>query len=98
MHLPMTFWMKQHEVFWRVFASIRFPDDMVAMPLGDLCDLLVTNRTDSLLLLIQSEKLPSSLQGGLYLHVLSKLEVFFPGWIVRVCFPFDFDMPLDWYT
>src|SRR5918992_5990870 len=49
MYLSMAFWVKQHEVFCCLFAPIRFPDDRVAMPLGDL---LLTNWTDSLLLLI----------------------------------------------
>jgi len=52
MHLSMTFWVKQHEVFCRIFASVRSPDDMVAMPLGNLCDLLAANWTEPLLLSI----------------------------------------------
>jgi len=52
MHLPMAFWVKEHQIFCEVFASVRSPDDMVAMPLGDLGDLPPTKWTDSLLLLL----------------------------------------------
>src|SRR5512145_2616754 len=52
MHLPMAFWVKEHQVFCEVFASVRSADDMVSMPLGYLGDLLPTKWTDSLLLLI----------------------------------------------
>jgi len=43
MRLPMALRVKQHEVFYRVYPAIRSPDNVVAMPLGDLGDLLTTN-------------------------------------------------------
>jgi len=52
MHLPMAFWVKEHQVFCEVFASVRSPDDMVARPLGYLGAFLPTKWTDSLLLLL----------------------------------------------
>ena len=39
----MALRVKQHEVFYRVYPAIRSPDNVVAMPLGDLGDLLTTN-------------------------------------------------------
>ena len=59
----MAFWVKEHQGFCEVFASVRSPDDMVAMPRGALGDLPPTPWTDSLLLLLEGEKLPSSLHG-----------------------------------
>jgi hypothetical protein len=48
----MAFRVKQHKIFCRVFPAIRSPDDVVAMPLCDFCDLLATNWTDTILLSI----------------------------------------------
>jgi hypothetical protein len=52
MNLPMAFRMEQYEVAHYILATVRSPDEMMAMPFAYLGDLLVTDWADSPLLFI----------------------------------------------
>src|ERR671931_2739053 len=50
MDLGMTVRMKQHAVFGTVRTAMRAPHEMMAVPSGSLCDALLTDRTEAVLL------------------------------------------------
>jgi hypothetical protein len=94
MNFSMTGWVEKHSVFRPVCAAHHSPHDMMVVPSRDFCDFLLADRTNSILLFPEMEKLPSSFQGGLHPYVLPTLEVDFPRWVVRVRFPFNLHMSL----
>jgi hypothetical protein len=68
---------------------------MVAMPSRDLGDLLVTDGTETVLLLPEVAKPPSPFESGFHLHVKAFFKIRFPGRVIRVGFCTDLRVPLD---
>jgi len=67
----------------------------MAMPSRDLGDLLVTDGTETVLLLPKVAEPPSPFEPRFHLHVEAFFKIRFPGWVVRVGFCTDLRLPLD---
>ena len=67
----------------------------MAVPSGDLGDLLVTDRTEAVLLFPQVTEPASPFQSGLHIHVETFFKIRFPGWVVGIGFRSYLRMPLD---
>src|SRR5216684_2725388 len=67
----------------------------MAMPSGDLRDLLVADWAKSFLLLPEPVQPVFSFERGLHADIETFLKVAFPCWIVWVGFSLDFDVSYD---
>lgn len=67
----------------------------MAVPSGDLGDLLVTDRTEAVLLFPQVTEPAPPFQSGLNIHVQTFFKIRFPGQIIGVGLCADLRMPLD---
>ena len=65
-------------------TPMRPPDHVMVVPSGESGDLLVANRTETVLLLPQVEQLPSAFEGVCHLHAEAFFEVHFPLGVIRV--------------
>src|SRR5271157_2830640 len=68
---------------------------MVIVPSCELGDLLLTDRTETVLLFPEGEQLPFPLEIVYHLHAEAFFKVLLPGGIVGVCFSLAFHMSLD---
>ncbi len=68
---------------------------MVVMPSCECGDLLLTDRTETVLLFPEGNQLPFPLEIVYHLHAEAFFKVLFPSGIVGVCFSLDFHMPFD---
>jgi hypothetical protein len=59
----MAVGMQEHTVVCRIATSIRPPDDMMVMPSRQSGDLLVADRTETVLLFPEVQQLPSTCEG-----------------------------------
>ncbi len=64
----------------------------MAMPSGDLGDLLIADRAESSLLFPESKQPAFSLERCLHANIETLLKVAFPCWVVWVGFSLDFDV------
>jgi hypothetical protein len=79
----MTIGMQQHAVLGSVAATKGSPNDVMVMPSRQFGDLLVADRTETILRFPQIEQRPSSLQFLCHLHAQTFLEVEFPSRVIR---------------
>ena len=70
----------------------------MAVPSGDLGDLLVADRAESSLLFPEGEQPVFPFEGCLHVNVETFFKVAFPCRVIRVGFPLDFDVPFDWHA
>ncbi len=94
MDLPVAVGVQEDTVVCGIPTPMRPPDHVMVVPSGESGDLLVANRTETVLLLPQVEQLPSAFEGVCHLHAEACFEVHFPLGVIRVRCPFDLDMPL----
>ena len=78
-----------------MLAPMRSPDHGMVVPSRESGNLLVAARTETVLLFPQVQQLPSAFEGVCHLHAEAFFEVHFPLGVIRVCCPFDLDMPLN---
>src|SRR5512135_2060186 len=69
---------------------------MMAMPASDLGDPLVADGAESCLFFPKGKQPVFPFEGRCHVNVETVFKVAFPCWVVRVGFPLNFDMPLDW--
>ena len=74
---------------------MRPPDHVMVVPSCESGDLLVANGTETVLVFPQVQQLPAAFEGVCHFHAEAFFEVHFPWGIIRVCCPFDLDMPLN---
>lgn len=65
------------------------------MPSRQFGDLLIAERTETLLLFPEVEEFPFSFEGVHHLHAKALLEVHFPFGIIRISSALDFDVSLN---
>src|SRR5690242_2781257 len=97
MKLHMAVGVQEHSVFPVVCASFASPDQMMAMPSGELGDSLVAQWAEAILFLpkVQQSSFPS--QVLLCFHVQTFFKVHFPGWVERVGCSLNGCMSLDFH-
>ena len=95
MNLPVAIGVKQDSIFGCIFPSVHSPHKMVVMPSCECGDLLLTDRTETVLLFPEGNQLPFPLEIVYHLHAEAFFKVLFPSGIVGVCFSLDFHMPFD---
>jgi hypothetical protein len=95
MDLPVAVGMQKDTVVRGILAPMHAPDDVMVVPSCESGDLLVANRTETVLLFPQVQQLPATFEGVCHLHAEALFEVHFPLGVIRVCCAFDFDMPLN---
>ena len=78
MDLPVAVRVQEDTVLCRVPAPMRSPDDVMVVPSRESGDLLVTERTETVLLFPQVQQLPSAFEGVGHLHAEAFFEVHFP--------------------
>src|SRR5436309_4089568 len=88
---------KEHSVFFLVCTSSAPPDQMMAVPPGNLGDALVAQRTDPVLFLPERQEASFSGQVPFHFHVEAFLKVRFPGRIKGVGCSLYERMPLDFH-
>src|SRR5687768_2240577 len=91
----MAVGVQEHTVFRFIRTAPRAPGDVVVVPASDLRDLLTANRAEAVLLLPQSEELPTTVQVLCHSDAKALLEVEFPPRIEGIGFSTDQDMPTD---
>src|SRR5919108_2204598 len=94
MDLPVAVGVQEDTVLRGISAPMHPPDNMMVVPSCESGDLLVADRTETVLVFPQGQQLPSAFEGVCHLHAEAFFEVHLPLGIIRVCCPFDFDMPL----
>ena len=88
---------KEHSVFCMLCTSFAPPDEMMAVPPGNLGDALVAQQTEPVLFLPERQEVSFSGQVSFHFHVETFLKVRFPGRIKWVgCSPYE-RMPLDFH-
>src|SRR6266568_8804393 len=97
MKLHMAVGMQEHSVFGMVCASFASPDQMMAMPSGNLGDFPVAHWAESLLFLPQMQESSFSRQVPFCFHVKTFFKVRFPGWIEWIGCALDGNVPLDFH-
>jgi hypothetical protein len=95
MDLPVAVGVQEDTVVRCIPAPMRAPDNVMVVPSCESGDLLVANRTETVLVFPQVQQLPAAFEGVCHLHAEAFFEVHFPLRVVRVCCAFDFDMPLN---
>ena len=93
MDLPVAVGVQEDTVVRGILAPMRAPDHVMVVPSCESGDLLVTQRTETVLLFPQVQQLPAAFEGVCHLHAEAFFKVHFPLGVVRVCCAFDFDMP-----
>jgi hypothetical protein len=83
MDLPVTIGVQEHSVRCRLTTPMGPPDDMMVMPSRQSGDLLVADRTETLLLFPQIQQLPSTFQGLYHFHAEAFFEVHFPWRVLK---------------
>lgn len=68
---------------------------MMVVPSCQFGDLLIAERTETLLLFPEVEEFPFSFEGVHHLHAKALLEVHFPFGIIRISSALDFDVSLN---
>lgn len=71
---------------------------MVVVPPGEFGDFLVADWTNPVLLLPQVKQLPSTLEVLFHFQAETLFKVNFPGRVIGVRCPFDFDVPFNGHT
>ena len=95
MDLPVAVGVQEDTVVCGMLAPMRSPDHGMVVPSRESGNLLVAARTETVLLFPQVQQLPSAFEGVCHLHAEAFFEVHFPLGVIRVCCPFDLDMPLN---
>src|SRR5262249_16308582 len=76
-------------------ASFGSPQDVMAMPSGNLGDLLVADGAEAVLLFPEVAKPLPSFEPGIHPHVEAFLKVLLPGWIVGIGRGFNLRVPFN---
>ena len=84
MDLPVAVGVQEGTVLCGVPAPICTPDHVMVVPSCESSDLLVTQRTETVLLFPQVQELPSAFEGVCHLHAEAFFEVHFPLRVIRV--------------
>ena len=87
--------MKQDPVGSSITAPIDSPHHVMAMPSCEGGNLLVADRTETLLFSPELEQLSSAFQLAGHLESQTLLKVLLPGRVIRIGFPMNFDVALD---
>src|SRR5215472_16967678 len=95
MNLSMAIGVEQDAIIHVVWPPQGSPDDVMVVPSRDLCDLLLANGTDPLLLFPEVQQFPSSLQIVSHPDPQALLKVDFAFRIVGVGVSFNLGMPFD---
>src|ERR671922_1437925 len=95
MDLPVAVGVQEDTVLRGISAPMPPPDNMMVVPSCESGDLLVADRTETVLVFPQGQQLPSAFEGVCHLHAEAFFEVHFPLGVIRVRCPFDLDMPLN---
>ena len=91
----MAVGMKQDSVGSSITAPIDSPHHVMAMPSCEGGNLLVADRTETLLFSPEMEQLSSAFQLAGHLESQTLLKVLLPGRVIRIGFPMNFDVALD---
>ncbi len=86
----MAVWMKQNPVGESIAAPIDSPHDVMAMPSCEGGNLLVADRTETMLFPPEMEQLSSPFQLAGHLEPQTLLKVLLPGRVIRIGFPVNF--------
>src|SRR5262249_17776895 len=84
MDLPVAVGVQEDTVLWGISAPIRPPDHMMVVPSCQCGDLLVADRTETVLVFPQVQQLPSAFEGVCHLHAEACFKIHFPLGVVRV--------------
>jgi len=95
MDLPVAVGVQEDTVVCGIPAPMRPPDHMMVVPSRESGDLLVANRTETVLVFPQVQQLPATFEGVRHLHAKACFEIHRPLGVIRVGCAFDFDMPLN---
>jgi hypothetical protein len=95
MDLSVTIGMQKHKVGSLVRSASSLRKDVMDVPSCFLRYRPTTVRASALLLLPKMKQASFSLEIVLHDQAEPALEVFFPCWIERIGFTFDFDMAAD---
>ena len=95
MDLSVTIGMQKHKVGSLVRSALSLRKDVMDVPSCFLRYRPTTVRASALLLLPKMKQASFSLEIVLHDQAEPALEVFFPCWIERIGFTFDFDMAAD---
>src|SRR5262249_59563726 len=87
----------QLSVFFFFFFKQKTAYDMVVMPPAQVGDLLVTDGTETVLRLPQSEEPLSPPEIGFHLHAEACFEVHLPRGIIGIGGRFDLGVALNWH-
>ncbi len=87
--------MKQDPVGSSITAPIDSPHHVMVMPSCEGGNLLVADRTETLLFSPEMKQLSSAFQLAGHLESQTQLKVLLPGGVIRIGFPMDFDVALD---
>ena len=91
----MAVGMKQHPVGESIAAPIDSSHDVMAMPSCEGGNLLMADRTETLLFSPEIEQLSSPCELAGHLEPQTLLKVLLPGGVIRIGFPVNFDVALD---
>jgi hypothetical protein len=95
MDLPVAIGVEQDPIVGGIFPSVHSPHQMVVVPSCELGDLLLTDRTETVLLFPEGAQLPFPLEIVSHCYAEAFFKVLFPSRIIGVCFSLDFHMSLD---
>jgi hypothetical protein len=87
MDLPVAVGVQEDTVLCGIPAPMRPPDHMMVVPACEPGDLLVTNRTETVLVFPQVQQLPATFEGVRHLHAEAFFEVHFPLGVIRFAVP-----------
>ena len=93
MDLSVASGMKQHPVVGGLFAPVHPPHQMVGVPSCECGDLLLADRTASLLLFPEGDPLPVPLEMVHHFDAEALFKVLFPSRIRGVGFSLHFHLP-----
>ena len=68
MDLPVAVGVQEDTVVHGILAPMRAPDHMMVVPSGESGDLLVANRTETVLMFPQVQQLPAAFEGVCHFH------------------------------
>jgi hypothetical protein len=94
MDLPVAMGVEQDPIVGGIFPSVHAPHKMVVVPSCELSDLLLTDRTETVLLFPQGAQLPFPLEIVSHFDAKAFFKVLFPSRIIGVCFCLAFPMSL----
>lgn len=87
--------MQQHPVFELVSAPFGSPHLVVVVPPRQFGNLLVTERTESMLAFPEGKQLSFSPESAFHFHAKAFFEIHFPCGLKGVGFSPDFNVPFD---